>query len=70
MIDELNTYGETHKSFHISKEMLALAWLAWSNYQEYVENKAKEQAAEQSIQEQEKERQLNLVDRSCEKEAR
>jgi len=44
VIDELDTYGGKLESFPIPKEFLNLARLAWSNYQEYLESKAKEQA--------------------------
>ena len=37
------------KGFPIAKELLTLARLGWSRYQDYMESKAKEQAAERSI---------------------
>ena len=65
VIEGLHTYGGKPKKFLISKELLTLARLAWSKYQDYLESKVKEQAAEQSLQEREKE--LNLVDISSNK---
>jgi len=58
VIDEWNIYGGKLERFPILKELLTLAWLAWSKYQDYLESKAAQQDAKSTIQE----RESNLVD--------
>jgi len=62
VIDQLNIYGGKPERFPIPKELFTLPRLAWSKYQDYVDSKAKQKAAERSFQDKEKERELDLVD--------
>ena len=53
IIDRLNTWRQIRKVFYF-KELLTFVSLAQSKYQAYLESKIKEQAAERSVQDKER----------------